>query len=122
MAQVLKTILILLFPTFLFGQIEFIENLGQWEEPIHYKMQLKYGALFFEKDGLKVHLLNTADMDARFSEENHQEHKNSADLLRHHAYKQNWLGSQFNSIIPHNKKAHYNNYFKGSDQIGRAHV
>lgn len=94
----------------------FIPNKGQWEGEFSHKTPLKYGALFYENDGITMVL-----KDAHQLEDLHGEHVHEAGLslptkgLKYHVLKMEFLGA-----IPSDAKGKEatdftQNYFVGED-------
>lgn len=90
------------------GQLIFIENKGQWESTVKYKMSLKNGAIFLEQDRLTVHIRNFGG-----------KHFNNLDRdssLKGQAYQIQFVGANLNAKQFGNEKtSEYFNYFLGSD-------
>ena len=45
-----------------FGQIEFIQNKGQWHNNVQYKAEVSAGSLYLEKNGFTILLQNADDV------------------------------------------------------------
>ncbi|MDR2009582.1 MAG: gliding motility-associated C-terminal domain-containing protein [Bacteroidales bacterium] len=107
-------ILIFFISNTVYGQYEFIENKGQWDKNIKYKLDLGNGALFFEDNCLTF---NFIDFGGVYNEvEQMDPHGYEKDLIRKgHAYRVNFINSNtplFEERLP---SADYNNYFVGND-------
>ena len=100
----------------MFGQLEFVENAGQWPEAFSHKVRLKYGAVFIEENGLKAHLFKPSDLDHIYGEELHHLQNREEIPVHHHAFKQRWIDSKTPFISSNNPFEHVYNYFKGNDQ------
>ena len=115
-------LLLLLSPFAAFGQhhaktgdLQFIENVGQWESPVEYVAGVYGGELFLEKNAFTYHFSNAAELG-------HFKHDpNAGDpssfVIKNHAFKVHFLHSdplvqlQGESIFDN-----YYNYFLGNDQ------
>lgn len=88
--------------------VEFVENLGQWEQQIRFVAQLHDGALFLESNGivvvLKEHLTHPGERPQK-----------GGDGVRHHAYKMSFLGASPTLPSAINRLPGYSNFFLGSD-------
>ncbi len=111
----MKAINTFIFLTIFFGRnfahenhLLFIENKGQWDARIKYKTDIKQGAIFLEKDRLRVHL--------RESKNFHFKSSLSDKTHRGHVYQIIFEGANLNSVQSGNDQAaEYFNYFLGSD-------
>lgn len=102
-----------------------VENKGQWEAPVRFKLPMHYGDIYFEQDGLKI---VQADPDgALFYEKrhhfDHQEdhnHKNESvepSVQRYHAYRMKWVNPQPDiKVSGQNQLEGYHNYILGNDR------
>ncbi|MBN2778744.1 MAG: gliding motility-associated C-terminal domain-containing protein [Bacteroidales bacterium] len=98
------------------AQSEFIENKGQWNENVNYKMELHNGALFLENNCITYNFINPEEM--HYSSAHHGAEGSSHSLLKAaHAYKMNFLRSnKFPEIISSSIKSDYCNYYIGNDR------
>lgn len=92
----------------------FIENLGQWDDPFDYRCDVPGGALFINEKGITWHL---ADHSAL-----HKAHATSIteldgdDIIRGHAFRTRYL--QSNNYAEHyafEPTSFYLNYYRGND-------
>ncbi|MCF0206743.1 MAG: hypothetical protein HUK15_04880, partial [Bacteroidales bacterium] len=100
----------------LFAQYEFIENKGQWDENINFKMELNDGALFLEDQAVTF---NLQDIKMGHHSHAHDEYEWQDDnpTKRGHAYKMILRNSNKpKQILASNKTTDYNNYFIGNDE------
>ncbi len=103
-----------------FGNIEFIENKGQWDNRVMYKSNIPAGAFFIRSNGFTVLQHNEEDLK-RVQEIAHGhgvKNKQTENdlLLRSHSYNVEFLGSSENAkILPDKPLDTYNNYFVGND-------
>jgi gliding motility-associated-like protein len=113
--RVFFIIITLLYSYTTFAQFEFIENKGQWDEHVLYKMELNNGALFIENSCLTFNFISTEDMN--YSAAHHGSEEHSHSLLRAgHAYKMNFINANKNSgITKSDKTIDYCNYYIGKD-------
>lgn len=104
------------------GNIEFIENKGQWDERVRYKGDVSNGAFFIRNGGFTVVQHNPADLQ-RLTQ---FKHGLSADgkmigapapvTVRSHAWNVDFIGASTGAmIIPDKPIPTYNNYFIGSN-------
>lgn len=97
------------------GDLQFIQNQGQWEEPFVYRVGLFGGTLFLEQQAFTYTFSNLGDL-AHF---NHEEHDSNIEdfVIKRHAFR-----VQFNRADPfvqlqgESKRSNYYNYFLGDDQ------
>lgn len=106
-----------------YGNIQFIENKGQWNSNIQFKGDVSNGAFFIRKGGITILQNNKEDL-ARVYEALHRnkperQSSNSISpsiMLRGHAYNVDFLGASADmKIIPDKPIPTYNNYFIGKD-------
>ncbi len=97
-----------------FQALNFVPNLGQWDDPSSYHVNLVDAKLFVEPHQLSFVLINAAD-------HLHGSHKfigkdEHAHEVEHYAYRMKFVNtSPKTTIIPSDKKDPYHNYFLGSD-------
>lgn len=103
------------------GNIEFIENKGQWDKQIKFKSDVPAGTFFIRSAGFSV--LQHNENDLKLLQEvtkGHMENPNgrSAQLnLRSHLYTVDFVGASANyEVIPDKEQSYYNNYFIGNDK------
>ena len=105
-----------------FGNIEFIENKGQWDSRVKYKGDVSNGSFFIRAGGFTVLQNNPEDM-ARISEVLHGHGKADVSarggnnlILRSHAWNVDFIGTNPQmQVIPDKVIETYNNYFIGND-------
>ncbi len=97
------------------AQSEFIENKGQWNKNVNYKMELSNGALFLENNCITYNFVNSEEMNYSHAHHGSEDHTHS--LMRHgHAYKMKFLRANENpEIICSDKTSDYCNYYIGND-------
>ncbi len=109
--RVIAYIALFLMPLFAYGQNEvwMHPNVGQWQDPSDFKIDLQNGSGFIVEDGMSFVFTN---WDRHSHEEQHEEE----DIL-FHAVKTKFLGSntQLNQKTD-NRSEFYRNYFLGSDK------
>lgn len=103
------------------GNIEFIENKGQWDDQVKFKSDVPAGSFFIRSSGFTVMQHNEADLKQlmEFSKgHNHNPALKSSSLkLRSHVYTVDFVGASTNyEIIPDKPQSYYNNYFIGNDK------
>ena len=104
------------------GNIEFIENKGQWDNRVRYKGNVSNGAFFIRKDGFTVLQHNPADF-ANLGRYLHGQGPDGNLLkskdgikLRSHAFNVDFVGASPDiEIVPDKPLPTYNNYFIGND-------
>ncbi|HLF47405.1 MAG TPA: PKD domain-containing protein [Chitinophagaceae bacterium] len=103
------------------GNIEFIENKGQWNDQVKFKSDIPAGNFFIRSSGFTV--LQHNENDLKQLQEVIKGHqvipngKSSSLILRSHAYHVDFLdASPHYEIIPDKLQTYYNNYFIGNDQ------
>ena len=123
-----------------YGQLQFIENKGQWDKAVDFKSDISTGAFFLQKNGFTVVLHNTTDMQ-NFSDHMHGHEindsikihvgntsntgtnntktavSNTSFTIHSHAYKVSFSGASANvEAQPDKALPTYNNYFIGADK------
>ncbi|MDD2386798.1 MAG: gliding motility-associated C-terminal domain-containing protein [Bacteroidales bacterium] len=98
------------------AQSEFVENKGQWNKNVRYKMELHDGALFLEDNCITYNFINPDEMN--YSAAHHGAEGSSNSLLKSaHAYKMKFINANDSpDIIVTNASKDYNNYYIGNDQ------
>jgi gliding motility-associated-like protein len=110
-----------------YGNLEFVENKGQWDEKVKFKGQMATGDFYIGKNGVSIVQHNTEDLK-RISELSHGDEKHiyssttqktsassKSIVLRSHAYEVKFLGADNPTIIADKPLGSYNNYFIGDD-------
>ena len=104
-----------------FGQIEFIQNKGQWHNNVQYKAEVSAGSLYLEKSGFTI-LLQNADDVKMFTEMVHGNETATRPFpdkftLHSFAYKVKFLNASASPFIQPDKPFEFvNNYFIGNNQ------
>lgn len=99
------------------GQIDFIENKGQWGNGIRYQAEIPGGMFFMTDKGFVYNFVNTDDFKA-FNEAFDHGEKIKPNGIRSHSYKVNFVGANPSSSVTRQgfeKRSNYNNYFIGND-------
>lgn len=102
------------------GNIEFIENKGQWDNRVKYMGSVPAGSFFIRAGGFTVLQHNEKDLDA-MHEFFHPHAATSANAkkgftLRSHSYNVDFIGASPDfDIVPDKVISTYNNYFLGND-------
>jgi gliding motility-associated-like protein len=104
------------------GNIEFIENKGQWNDKVRYKGNVSNGSLYIRDGGFTVVQHNAADF-ANLSHYLHHkgfdQEANKASIphkIRSHAFNVDFLGTSPDMEVVADKAiSTYNNYFIGDD-------
>ncbi|MGI4823433.1 MAG: gliding motility-associated C-terminal domain-containing protein [Janthinobacterium lividum] len=89
--------------------LEFIENKGQWAEPVRYAAAMRGGRLFAQVDGLLLTLFNNADLPS------HQAQPASKAAMHGHALELRFEGAAPAHITAEVPTTERRNYFLGSD-------
>lgn len=104
------------------GNIEFVENKGQWDSKVRYKGDVSNGSFFIRDGGFTVLQHNPADI-AKLSGYKHGLNANGKPLapdenlvIRSHAWHVDFVGAGGKTqILPEKPIPTYNNYFIGND-------
>lgn len=125
--RLIATITALFFVHFLFAQVEFVENRGQWNRAVQFKAEISNGAFFLQKDGFRMLLQDAGDLE-RLSERIHghshhegEKKEKAADpfgpvIIRSHAYQVQFKNaSALAQAVPDKMLPTYNNYIYGND-------
>ena len=84
--------------------VHFVENLGQWDSPVKYKVQLHDAALFLEEDCITVALRE------------HRDHPNRLTTpIHYHAYKMHFAGCRPTLPAGLDRQLDFSNFFLGND-------
>ncbi len=104
-----------------YGNIEFIENKGQWDSRVKYKGDVSNGAFFVRAGGFTVLQHSPEDM-ARIAELTHghiseaSKLNSNAYMVRSHAWNVDFVGANSSvRVVPDKMIPTYNNYFIGND-------
>jgi gliding motility-associated-like protein len=109
-----------------YGNIEFVQNKGQWDKRVLYMGQVSNGAFFLRRTGFTVSQYNQADYDKLQESMHGVPHDGKSVLsdrvtLRGHAYHVDFVGaSAAAQSVPDKALPTYNNYFIGNDPAGWA--
>ena len=104
-----------------YGNIEFVQNKGQWDKRVLYMGQVSNGAFFLRRTGFTVSQYNQADYDKLQESMHGVPHDGKSVLsdkvtLRGHAYHVDFVGaSTAAQTQPDKALPTYNNYFIGND-------
>ncbi len=97
------------------GNLQFIENKGQWNKNILYKADIGNGAVFVENNCLTFNFVDPTDISFSYA---HNKNKNSKppDIIHFYSYKVHLLGSRLNKEISGSYPTKdYCNYYIGND-------
>lgn len=114
--QVLLYIFLLLLSHPSFGQgpkLEFVRNLGQWEQKFDYKCISGTGDVFIHQNAITYSLFEQGAWD-KIDAFKHG-HLTNPPKIKSHAYKVTFENCQIAQIAESKIQTHYNNYFLGSD-------
>ncbi len=88
------------------GALHFIENKGQWDKSVAYRVELREGEVYVTNTGLLYHFFNLPSDTACDQEA----------VVKGHAYRVVFEGAQQTIIFtPSKERSYYHNYFIGSD-------
>lgn len=97
------------------GDIQYIQNNGQWASHILYSTPVYGGNLFLEQNCFTYYFSNMSEI----GELHHSGNKNQLEnfIIKKHAFKVSFVGANPNiTLSGENKFANYYNYFLGNDQ------
>lgn len=104
-----------------FGQY-LVENKGQWDARALLKLPMHCGAVYFEQDGLRVHLIDPEgpafDYQKHHHESDGETHPAKAQKLQQaHTYRMHWLHANPEATLETGEKLPtYHNYLLGNDK------
>ncbi len=97
------------------AQLSFVENKGQWESHILYKLSLNNGAMFLENNSITFNFMDRKDHDHSFAHHGETEHRDE-NIINFHAYRVHFRGANPNPVVgASDKYSDYLNFFIGSD-------
>jgi len=116
-------VLAILLSTLSFAQINkghadavFIENKGQWQEHIFYKMEMSHVGLFFENNALTYALRDAQAWEEHYGRELHNHNNIQPTGITHFAYRAEWQNANLTNVKKGNfARADYRNYIIGND-------
>lgn len=107
-----------------YGNIEFVENKGQWDSRVKYRGLVDAGAVFIRPQGFTILQHNRQDLQQL--DDLHHPHTPEAAakskaggpiVVRSHSWNVDFIGaSPAMQVVPDKVISTYNNYFLGSDQ------
>lgn len=107
-----------------YGNVQFIENKGQWDSRVRYMAEVPAGAIFIQNDGVTILQHNPEDWEKLY-ESVHAHGVNGEPVARlgsngvtvkSHAYKVNFINASNTPQIVADKPIYtYHNYFIGND-------
>jgi len=97
--------------------VSFVENKGQWTSEARFKAELTEGALFLTDKGFVYNFVSQKDLDHIHDlYESGKGEQTGSVMIRHHAYKVNFVGANADVRYEKNlKRSYYRNYFYGKD-------
>ena len=93
------------------GGAEYVENLGQWDQHIHFRTEFSGGVLWAEESALTFLLLADHAVDFNHGEVN----DNNAHLPKGHAYKIHFIAGKAATAEGLQPNDHHYNYYMGND-------
>ena len=107
----------LLFLSKTYGQeVLFVPNEGQWDGPFTHKMELKYGALFFENSGIQFVLEDAHAVDDLRGHHSHEAGLAQDGVIDYHVLRLKFLGGKAQLPIGEAPVEYVNNYYLGKDK------
>lgn len=107
-----------------YGNIEFVENKGQWDSRVKYRGLVDAGAVFIRPQGFTILQHNKQDLQQL--DDLHSPHSDEAVarikaggpiVVRSHSWNVDFIGASPNmQVVPDKVIKTYNNYFLGNDQ------
>ncbi len=97
------------------GDLQYIQNNGQWQQQIEFAADVYGGRLFLEKNSFTWSFSNTAELGDFKHRGNLEELSNF--IMKYHAFKTNFIGANTNvELSGEDRFSNYYNYFLGNDQ------
>lgn len=94
----------------------FAENKGQWNKAALFRIEIPGGALFITKNGPVYHFAHEGDLQKVHDRSIPHRTLPSADSVRMHAYRFNFIGANdATKHVPSDKTNYYENFFIGND-------
>lgn len=99
------------------GNLDYVENLGQWPDQVNYKANLYNGNVYLEDNCFTFVFHNKEDLDHHHDHAIGDHHHEDAEFVRSHAFKTHFLGSNSDLTTSHEEqRAGLYNYFLGNDK------
>jgi gliding motility-associated-like protein len=97
------------------GNIDFVENRGQFPQQVLYKAALPGGAVFLTADGFMYNYYSEQDLE-RIHEMKHELQEVEEEMIRQHAFSVRFAGGNpVTATGASGKLPYYHNYFLGND-------
>lgn len=97
------------------GDLQYVQNNGQWQQNILFKTPVYGGNLYLEKDRFTWSFSNSSDLGHFKHEGNAEDIKNF--VFKKHAFRTHFQNSNPNVVVRgENKFDNYYNYFQGKDE------
>jgi len=94
------------------GEIEFVENSGQWPEQVLFRVDLNVGSFYLEKGGFMYSLV-----DMKAFRRGHDHHEPLPETVQAHAFRMTFVNARLNHESQgFEKSPHYRNYLIGNDR------
>lgn len=118
--KTLVSLLTLLFALTAFAHnrpaLEYVQNLGQWEDNALYRIGMGGGAIFLEQDCFTFHFVHEDDRASMHDYSQWSPELQAAFHMRGHAWKMHFEGALEAQVFGEKKAEHYYNYFHGNDK------
>lgn len=112
----LLSLIVMFLPLWASAQYEFIENKGQWNEKVNFKVELNNGAIFLEDDGLTFHFTDQEVGHHSHAHNDYEWHK-STTTRKGHVYKVEYKSANKSpKITKLDLQNSYCNYYIGNDE------
>lgn len=103
-----------MFATSFASANEFVQNKGQFHQNVKYRFRTSGAELFLEQRAMTYHFFENP-FGHHHHGEPHDAHDTDEWLVKHHAVKVAFIGSQAQNIEASEYSGHYYNYFLGDD-------
>ncbi|MEM7372631.1 MAG: PKD domain-containing protein [Bacteroidota bacterium] len=95
--------------------LRFIQNQGQWDERIQYRVDINGGNILFESNRLSYHLYTIPQAEGH-GHRHDKHHSHTSDHMDHHVFRMEFLhANEQPSLVADKPSQTYHNYFLGND-------
>jgi gliding motility-associated-like protein len=100
----------------IYGDVDYIENKGQWDDRVRFKAEVHGGQMFVEQNRITYRLFDQKLIKAQTGIA-HGGEGAPRDRMRSHTYRVYFPGSNIHAqLVRNGKQRHHHNYFLGSDR------